>query len=202
MAEHLRAGVRARIDSIEKPRGKRAVVHVVRSLYPTEFGRAMCPRLSVLHRCSTAGRHRASVLEKPQGSADSALRYRSRQEAEGPPARAPPLPLFSQVFILKVVKVLCFDTLLQVLILKVVSRGLMWCRLEASFGSHLQSYSALLLRLDSSKDKLIAISLRHPSTRLRRKRQPADEVSAVNTALPERSVTQWYAQPSVLDVSP
>jgi len=27
------------------------------------------------------------------------------------------------VFILKVVKVLCFDTLLQVLILKVVSRG-------------------------------------------------------------------------------
>src|SRR6266853_2826062 len=29
-----------------------------------------------------------------------------------------PLPCFSQVFILKVVKVLCFDTLLQVFILK------------------------------------------------------------------------------------
>ncbi len=35
----------------------------------------------------------------------------------------PPSPLFSQVLILKVVKVLCFDTLLQVLILKVVSQG-------------------------------------------------------------------------------
>jgi hypothetical protein len=34
---------------------------------------------------------------------------------------APPPPLFSQVFILKAVKVLCFDTLLQVLILKVVT---------------------------------------------------------------------------------
>jgi hypothetical protein len=32
-----------------------------------------------------------------------------------------PSPYFSQVFILKVVKVLCFDTLLQVFILKVVS---------------------------------------------------------------------------------
>jgi hypothetical protein len=31
----------------------------------------------------------------------------------------PPPPGFSQVFILKVVKVICFDTLLQVLILKV-----------------------------------------------------------------------------------
>src|SRR5712671_1470210 len=31
---------------------------------------------------------------------------------------APPPPVFSQVFILKVVKVLCFDTLLQVFILK------------------------------------------------------------------------------------
>ena len=30
----------------------------------------------------------------------------------------PPLPLFSQVFILKGVKVICFDTLLQVLILR------------------------------------------------------------------------------------
>ncbi len=36
--------------------------------------------------------------------------------------RRPPLG-FSQVLILKVVKVLCFDTLLQVLILKVVSWG-------------------------------------------------------------------------------
>jgi hypothetical protein len=35
-----------------------------------------------------------------------------------------PLPLgFVQVFILNVVKVLCFDTLLQVLILNVVSDG-------------------------------------------------------------------------------
>jgi hypothetical protein len=33
----------------------------------------------------------------------------------------PPSPPFSQVFILKVVKALCFDTLLQVLILKVVT---------------------------------------------------------------------------------
>jgi hypothetical protein len=38
-------------------------------------------------------------------------------------ARGPPSPLFSQVFILKGVKVLCFDTLLQVLILKVVRLG-------------------------------------------------------------------------------
>jgi hypothetical protein len=37
---------------------------------------------------------------------------------------ADPLPLgFSQVLILKVVKVLCFHTLLQVLILNLVSRG-------------------------------------------------------------------------------
>src|SRR5216684_4436868 len=51
-----------------------------------------------------------------------------------------PLPLcFSQVLILKVVKVLCFDTLLQVLILKVVSQGPMWCRLEANLSSNLQS---------------------------------------------------------------
>ena len=34
-----------------------------------------------------------------------------------------PSPLFSQVLILKEVKVLCFDTLLQVLILNVVSQG-------------------------------------------------------------------------------
>src|SRR6266403_2132521 len=33
----------------------------------------------------------------------------------------PPPPYFSQVFILKLVKVLCFDTLLQVFILKVVT---------------------------------------------------------------------------------
>jgi hypothetical protein len=33
----------------------------------------------------------------------------------------PPPPLFSQVFILKELKVVCFHTLLQVLILKVVS---------------------------------------------------------------------------------
>src|SRR5712692_8888813 len=51
-----------------------------------------------------------------------------------------PLPLcFPQVLILKVVKVLCFDTLLQVLILNVVSRGPMRCRLEASLRSNLQS---------------------------------------------------------------
>ena len=35
---------------------------------------------------------------------------------------SPPSPLLSQVFILKGVKVVCFDTLLQVLILKVVRR--------------------------------------------------------------------------------
>jgi hypothetical protein len=40
-----------------------------------------------------------------------------------------PLPLgFAQVFILNVVKVLCFDTLLQVLILNVVSDGPFLCR--------------------------------------------------------------------------
>src|SRR6267142_2377810 len=37
------------------------------------------------------------------------------------PEEGPPPPYFSQVFILKGVKVLCFDTLLQVFILKVVS---------------------------------------------------------------------------------
>ncbi len=52
----------------------------------------------------------------------------SRSDLSGmPPVRTPkgcdPLPpYFLQVFILKIVKVLCFDTLLQVLILKVVSR--------------------------------------------------------------------------------
>src|SRR4029077_7741840 len=59
--------------------------------------------------------------------------------------REAPLPLgFSQVLILKVVKVLCFDTLLQVLILKVVSPGPMRCRLEAGLaptsGSMSRSY--------------------------------------------------------------
>jgi hypothetical protein len=41
------------------------------------------------------------------------------------------------VLILKAVKVLCFDTLLQVLILNVVSQGPMQCRLEASLASNL-----------------------------------------------------------------
>jgi coenzyme F420-reducing hydrogenase delta subunit len=35
-----------------------------------------------------------------------------------------PPPVFSQVFILKIVKVLCFDTLLQVFILKALSHAL------------------------------------------------------------------------------
>jgi len=39
---------------------------------------------------------------------------------KGSEERMAPPPVFSQVFILKVVKVLCFDTLLQVFILKVV----------------------------------------------------------------------------------
>jgi hypothetical protein len=39
----------------------------------------------------------------------------------------PPPLCFSQVLILKVVKVLCFHTLLQVLILNVVSQGPMGC---------------------------------------------------------------------------
>src|SRR6266436_5467758 len=60
--------------------------------------------------------------------------------ARSVPFRLDPLPLcFSQVLILKVVKVLCFDTLLQVLILKVVSQGPMRRRLEASLSSNLQS---------------------------------------------------------------
>ena len=42
-----------------------------------------------------------------------------RSDGEHPPSP----PFFSQVFILKVVKVLCFDTLLQVLILNVLSGG-------------------------------------------------------------------------------
>src|SRR5260370_41959739 len=45
-----------------------------------------------------------------------------------PEARCPPPLGFSQVLILKVVKVLCFDTLLQVLILKVVSQRLTYAR--------------------------------------------------------------------------
>jgi len=39
---------------------------------------------------------------------------------------APPSPCFSQVFILKVVKALCFDTLSQVLILNVLT-GVAFC---------------------------------------------------------------------------
>ena len=42
--------------------------------------------------------------------------------------RSPPAPspgVFSQVFILKLVKVLCFDTLLQVFILKVVTASVL-----------------------------------------------------------------------------
>src|SRR5229473_6669344 len=53
--------------------------------------------------------------------------------------RPPSPPGFSQVLILKVVKVLCFDTLLQVLILKVVSEGPMRWRLEAGLSSNLRS---------------------------------------------------------------
>ena len=41
--------------------------------------------------------------------------------------QSPPPPFFSQVLILKVVKVLCFDALLQVLILNAVSRGPTLC---------------------------------------------------------------------------
>src|SRR5258708_13832643 len=44
-----------------------------------------------------------------------------------PQQRYPPPPGFSQVLILKVVKVLCFDTLLQVLILKAVQLGPIRC---------------------------------------------------------------------------
>jgi hypothetical protein len=53
----------------------------------------------------------------------------------------PPPLCFSQVLILKIVKVLCFDTLLQVLILNVVSQGPMQCRFEFS------DVAFLLLRL-------------------------------------------------------
>src|SRR5258708_39594015 len=60
--------------------------------------------------------------------------------ARSVPIYRPPLPPgFSQVLILKVVKVLCFDTLLQVLILNVVSQRPMLCRLGASLSSNLQS---------------------------------------------------------------
>ena len=52
---------------------------------------------------------------------------------------APLLLCFSQVLILKIVKVLCFDTLLQVLILNEVSRRPMRRRLEARLSSNLQS---------------------------------------------------------------
>src|SRR5712671_3311899 len=45
----------------------------------------------------------------------------------------PPPPGFSQVFILKVVKVLCFDTLLQVFILKAVSTSIRSRFLRRSF---------------------------------------------------------------------
>src|SRR5258708_7766948 len=80
--------------------------------------------------------------KRPQGSEDSALRYRGGVRAYGVKAAArpphsikrfpslTPLPLgFSQVFILKELKVVCFHTLLQVLILNVVSQdqcGAVW----------------------------------------------------------------------------
>jgi hypothetical protein len=61
-----------------------------------------------------------------------------------------PLPLsFSQVLILKLVKVLCFDTLLQVLILKVVSEGPMRCCLEASLSSNYGTDEPVLLEQTS-----------------------------------------------------
>ena len=44
---------------------------------------------------------------------------------------APPPPVFSQVFILKVVKVLCFDTLLQVFILKGLTLDPDLCKCDA-----------------------------------------------------------------------
>jgi hypothetical protein len=44
-----------------------------------------------------------------------------RAASVGKPPPSPPPPGFSQVFILKGVKVVCFDTVLQVLILNVVS---------------------------------------------------------------------------------
>ncbi len=65
------------------------------------------------------------------------------------------------MLILKIVKVLCFHTLLQVLILNVVRQGPIRWRLKASLSSSLHCWT-LLLRLDSSNEKLIAISLRHP----------------------------------------
>src|SRR4029077_20253669 len=48
------------------------------------------------------------------------------REGSSVPSQGPPLPLFSQVFILKGVKVLYFETLLQVFILKVVTLQWNW----------------------------------------------------------------------------
>jgi hypothetical protein len=61
-----------------------------------------------------------------------------------------PLPLgFSQVFILKTLKVVCFHTLLQVLILNVVSQGLMRCRLEGGPYSNFGTDQRILLEQTS-----------------------------------------------------
>ena len=62
-------------------------------------------------------------------------RQGQRERKHEPDSGEPPSPLFSQVLILKGVKVLCFHTLLQVLILNVVIQGPMRCRLEASFSN-------------------------------------------------------------------
>jgi hypothetical protein len=61
--------------------------------------------------------------ERSGGTSPKASMRTRNQILEGPPKRsAPPSPLFSQVFILNGVKVLCFDTLLQVFILKGLTR--------------------------------------------------------------------------------
>jgi hypothetical protein len=64
-----------------------------------------------------AGRLRAALQGRCRG-----FRRKSGGKTAALQERPCPLPLgFSQVLILKVVEVLCFDTLLQVLILNIVS---------------------------------------------------------------------------------
>jgi len=66
--------------------------------------------------------HVTRVVRKNANQTRS-LRSQMRRRAEGIELLTYPPRGFSQVFILKGVKVLCFDTLLQVFILKVVSES-------------------------------------------------------------------------------
>jgi len=105
VAEHLRAGVWVRIDGAQESRGKRAVVHGAEGYFTLPNLAKQCADAYNV-KAGAKFPHSKHAKRAPPGPNNVAL------------VSPPPSPCFSQVLILKGVKVLCFDTLLQVLILK------------------------------------------------------------------------------------